>query len=183
MPRTPRTFDPNGTYHIIGRGNNKSLIFHDENDYKTYLYILLQTKSLYNFYLYHFVLMPNHVHLLLKPNSDKLSHIMHAIQMNYARYFCKKYNFIGHVWQGRFKNVEIKNDAQLLSCGNYIEMNPVRAGLIVRPETWQWSSYRFYAFGEENDLVDPDPLFEFPTKNNQARFVYQATLIKTRATY
>ncbi len=182
MPRPPRLIDPEGTYHVISRGNNKSLIFHGENDYKTYLDILLQAKRLFGFCLYHYALMPNHVHLLLNPTGDKLSKIMHAIQMNYARYYCKKYNFVGHVWQGRFKSIVIENDAQLLSCGNYIEMNPVRAGLVNRPEDWEWSSNRYYAQGAINSLIDPDPLFISPEAiTDIIRQKYQQTLDKTRA--
>ncbi len=182
MPRPPRKIDPNGTYHIISRGNNKSLIFHDTNDYKVYILLLTEVKRSHGFYLYHYVLMPNHVHLLLKPNGDKLSKFMHAVQMKYAKYYCKKYNFIGHVWQGRFKNVEIGNDAQLLACGNYIEMNPVRAGLVYRPEDWEWSSYNYYAHGAKNPLVDPDPLFISSGGITETiRQKYQQTLDKTRA--
>jgi putative transposase len=125
--------------------------------------------------------MPNHIHLLLKPNVDNFSACMHLIQMSYAKKYCWKYHFIGHVWQGRFRSSLIENDAYLLACGNYIEMNPVRAGLTHLPEYWEWSSHRFYAFGEANDIIDADPLYKsFGDSETSRRVFYRQTLQMTR---
>ena len=182
MPRAPREINPEGIYHIIARGNNKSPVFHDANDYLKYLSILNEAKEQYGFSIYHYVLMPNHVHLLLQPNCEKLSLFMHDIQMNYAKSYCKKHAFVGHVWQGRFKSLPIENDAYLFACGNYIEMNPVRAKLVGLAEYWRWSSYTHYACGEENNLLNPDPLFE-TLGNDEAtrRLAYVQLIEKTRA--
>jgi putative transposase len=182
MSQNLRDIDPNGVYHIISRGNNKSTVFLDSADYLKYLTFLRKAKRLYSFSLYHYVLMPNHVHLLIKPNNHDLSRVMHLLQMSYAKYFCKKYQFVGHVWQRRFKNLTIKNDAYLFACGNYIEMNPVRAFFCELPEAWRWSSYEYYAFGAKIDLVDRDPIFETLAKNETERMSSYRTFInKTRS--
>lgn len=182
MARPLRLIDPDVAYHVISRGNNKSSIFHGTEDYKKYLSVLDKAKEVYGFSLYHYVLMPNHVHLLIRPNESDLSVFMHVIQMSYAKYYCKKYGFVGHVWQGRFKSLSIENDSYLFACGNYIEMNPVRARLTVSPKAWAWSSYHVYAFGAGNPRVDADPLFETLAKNEEDRHgLYRELLDKTRA--
>ncbi len=182
MARAPRLIYPDETYHIICRGNNKSSIFHCPEDYAWYLTALEEAKRRYGFSLYHYVLMPNHVHLLLRPNDGGLSESMHVMQMRYAKHYCKKYRFIGHVWHSRFKSLLIENDAYLLACGNYIEMNPVRAGLVTIPDDWGWSSYRYYAHGEDNSIVEADPLFvSFKEIKNDIRAMYRQTLHLTRA--
>jgi hypothetical protein len=100
--------------------------------------------------------------------------------MNYAKQYCQKYEFVGHVWQGRFKSMKIESDAYLLACGNYIEMNPVRAGLTDNPKDWTWSSYAYYAQGQRDDLINDDPLLEASRWNVNARLLYQQSLDKTR---
>lgn len=106
---------------------------------------------------------------------------MHRIQLMYAQRYCKKYQFIGHVWQGRFKNLLIESDSYLFACGNYIEMNPVRAGLVTLPEDWEWSSYRYYAFGAPDPIIEPDVLFEALGRSmKERREAYRQTISKTR---
>lgn len=168
-------------YHIICRGNNKSIIFRRPGDYGHYLSLLKNAKHLYGFDLYHFVLMPNHVHLLLKPHADNMSELMHVIQMGYAKYFCGTYRHIGHVWQDRFKSIHIENDPYLFACGSYIEMNPVRAGLVAHPEDWGWSSFQHYAT-KPMTIVDTDPLFEsFRGSEEEKRVAYRKALFLARA--
>lgn len=184
MARAPRSIDPEGVYHVICRGNNKARIFHRSEDYEKYLSILQGAKRSYGFLLYHYVLMPNHVHLLLKPTTHAFSACMHQVQMKFAKDYCQTHHFVGHVWQGRFKSLLIENDAYVMACGNYIEMNPVRAGLVDLPDKWQWSSYRWYAFGEANELIDADPLFKVFEAQDRVRdhqLVYRQTISKTRA--
>jgi len=158
MPRIPRTYAPDGVYHILSRGNNRARIFHDHHDYRSFLQIVGHYKKVFGFKLYHYCLMPNHVHFTIQPNSE-MPKFMQRIKLTYSKVFRDRYAFVGHVWQGRYKSLHIDNDAYLLACGNYIEMNPVRAGLVTKPENWPYSSYRFYAYGEKNTLVDMDPLY------------------------
>ncbi len=161
MSRLPRkaVVRPECYYHLVARGNDKARIFHCESDYRRYLEFVTEAKARYRVFLYHYVLMPNHIHMEVEPTEGDLSSFMHAIQSPYAKFYCKKYGRVGHVWQGRFKCSWIDTDAYLFACGNYIELNPIRAKLVKKTEDWPFSSYRFYAFGEKDDLIDADPLY------------------------
>jgi putative transposase len=172
MPRAARQVDQNGIYHVICRGNNKSMIFHDENDRLFYKALLKDTKNRLPFRLLHYVLMGNHVHLLiaLEP-AGPLSNIMKKISQSYAEYYCRRYGHVGHVWQGRYKNLHVNRDSYLLACGIYIEMNPVRANITASPGEFPWSSYKHYAFGRRDELVDDDPLYSALGSNNEQRRV------------
>jgi putative transposase len=142
---------------------------------------LLKAKHAFGFLMYHYVLMPNHVHLLIKPEDGKFSSCMHQIQTSYAKFFCKKYGSVGHVWQNRFKSLSIETDSYLIACGNYIEMNPLRAGIVSQPDEWRWSSCRFYVRGETNLLLNTDPLYESLGKNEEdRRIIYKQLLPNTR---
>ena len=99
--------------------------------------------------------MKNHPHLAIEiRNGISISKIMQAINLSYSIYFRKRYNYIGHVWQGRFKSNPIGKDSYLLKCLRYIDQNPVRKGLVRDPADYKWGSYRYYAFGEKNPLLD-----------------------------
>ncbi|MEW6095865.1 MAG: hypothetical protein AB1567_04980 [bacterium] len=89
-----------------------------------------------------------------------MSKAMQGITLSYTQWHHKKYGSVGYLWQGRFKSMVIERDAYLLECGRYIERNPLRAGIVSDPGKYQWSSYRVYALGEDNNLVDIDPLYE-----------------------
>jgi putative transposase len=173
MPRIARIVFDNALLHIFNRGNAKQIVFHDDEDFEHFLYILAYFKEKYGFKMYHLCPMPNHFHFEWEiPQAKILSPAMHDITQTYTRYHHQKYQTVGYLWQGRFKNLIVeKGDYQLL-LGGYIERNPVRAGLVERPEDWRWSSYRFYAFGEPMrlwikvngmkkcvDLIDEDPIY------------------------
>lgn len=132
--------------------------------------------------LCHYTLMPNHVHMIIKPNRPSLAGFMKSLQGRYAVYYCKKYHTAGSIWQGHPKALLIDNDAYLVACGNYIEMNPVRAGLVSDPRDWPYSSYRHYAYGEMDDLIDDDPLYSILGKNSDERQRrYRLMIGKTRS--
>ena len=150
--------------------------------YVFYRNSLLELKRLYPVLLHHYALMPNHVHLLMTPMGEGLSEFMKILQNRFAKRFCSLYAFRGHVWQGRFKQRHIKSDADLFACGNYIEMNPVRAGLCLSPDIWSYSSYRYYAFGDHDPLVDDDPFYAMMGRNLAERQRAYCELVdKTRA--
>ncbi|MBI5152291.1 transposase [Candidatus Peregrinibacteria bacterium] len=160
MTRPLRTTPPNFIYHVITRGNNKQQIFINEIDYQYYLQLLIKYKNRYKFLLYHYVLMPNHVHLMIEPTDEgSLSKIMQCINISYVYYFRKKYGGIGHFWQDRFKSMMLYNEQYFLKCESYIELNPVKAGLAKQPEDYRWSSYKTYASGELNQAVTYDRLY------------------------
>ena len=156
MPRTARIAPKEFVYHVLTRGNNKQAIFKDENDYLKYIEILKKYKEKYLFKLYHYVLMTNHVHLVIEPSQEggELYQIMKGINLSYAQHFKNKYKYTGHFWQDRFKSIIVSKDEYLLTCGSYVELNPVRARMVKEPKEYRWSSYGANAYGKKNDLVD-----------------------------
>lgn len=161
MPRTARVAPKEHIYHILTRGNNRQDVFGDEEDNRRYLDILLRYKEKYHFNLYHYVLMTNHVHLVIEPSEGggNLSEIMKGINLAYARHYKRKYSHIGHFWQDRYKSIIISKDEYLLACGSYVELNPVRAKMAEDPKDYRWSSYRVYAYGTRNVLIDEHPVY------------------------
>jgi putative transposase len=162
MPRTARIAPKDYVYHIMTRGNNRQRVFKDDEDYKRYLELLRQYKLKYKYKLYHYVLMSNHVHLVLQPSSHggALAEIMKALNISYAYHYKKKYKHTGHFWQDRYKSIIVAEDEYLLACGSYVELNPVRAHLVEDPKDYQWSSYRRYAYGADNLMVDNEPVYQ-----------------------
>jgi putative transposase len=175
MPRTARIAPKEFVYHILARGNNKQDIFKDEEDFKQYIDILLKYKSKYNYKLYHYVLMTNHVHLVIEPTETggELSQIMKGINLSYAQYFKKKFNYTGHFWQDRFKSIIISKDEYLLACGSYVELNPVRAGMVKDPKDYPWSSYTANAYGGKDDLLDQHIIFDKLSTEETVRKEYR----------
>lgn len=160
MPRLARSVVPEAIYHVIARGNNRRVVFHDDEDFLAYRSVLLHYKQELPFLLHHYVFMSNHVHMIIRPSAQAtLAAIMQGISLKYSLYYKKKYGFIGHLWQGRFKNLLIDKDGYQLICGVYIELNPVRASITKNPMDYKWSSYGAYACGERDELVDFDSLY------------------------
>src|SRR3989338_1579089 len=161
MSRAPRISLEGLVYHVINRGNNRQDVFRDEEDFDTYLKTIIRFKKKYSFKLYGYCLMKNHTHLLLEPvKPGTLSKIIQSITLSHIRLYHSKYKSSGHLWQGRFKNPIIQTDEYLLQCLKYIELNPVRANRVARPQDYRWSSYKFHAFGkDEYRLLDKDPAY------------------------
>lgn len=161
MPRIARIAPRGHIFHILTRGNNRQDVFRDEIDYQKYLEILERYKEKYQFKIYHYVLMKNHVHLVLEPQEEggSLAEIMKGINLSYAQHYKRKYNHIGHFWQDRFKSILISRDQYLLACGSYVELNPVRAGIVRAPRDYRWSSYRAYAYGKKDSLIDEHSIY------------------------
>jgi putative transposase len=164
-----RIFTPGFPYHVICRGSQRTSLFPEASDFDKYLSILLEAKRKFEMKIHHYALMPNHVHLLVSPTLNNGSAFMRHLNMTYAKYSCKKREIIGHVWKNHFKNPVIQSDAYLLACGNYIEMNPVRWGLVVEPGSWKYSSFLHYAKGETNALIDDSPLYQEFGKTSEER--------------
>jgi len=160
MPRQARIGLPNHVYHVTNRGNNRDRVFLDEEDFRKYLEILARYKSKEGFRLYHWVLMNNHVHLLLAiPEGGSLAKAMHGINLSYTSWFNRKYNRVGHLWQGRFKSLPVENDKYLLACGRYIERNPLRVGLVESLGGYFWSSFLAHAEGRQDGITDRHGIF------------------------
>lgn len=147
-------------YHIFNRGNAKSEIFHDESDYLHFIKILKKYSSERNFGVYHWVLMPNHFHLLAELKKPKqLSSLMAGITRAYVHYYHAKYQSAGHLFQGRFKSQPIEKETYLLSCARYIEKNPIKANLSSIADRYSFSSALFYTQNINDGLTKEDPLY------------------------
>ena len=145
MGRIKRIYYNNAVYHISIRGNNKQVILREDLDKIVFLKTLRKFKNRFKFKLFGFVIMDNHVHLVIETNdSINISKIMQAVALSYSQKFRHKYNYTGYVWQGRFKSNVIESDRYILDCLNYIHNNPVRAEMVKNVKNYTWSSYHFY---------------------------------------
>lgn len=134
-----------GYYHIYNRGNNKQDIFLDDSDYIFYLQRLRQAKEKQKASIICYCLMPNHIHLLVKQNSEiPIYRLISSIHTSYSMYFNRKYGKVGHLFQGRFKQNGVDKDKYLLQLSSYIHLNPLMNGLVNKLKDYQWSSYPDY---------------------------------------
>jgi len=173
MARRPRLFIANVPCHIVQRGNNKIPIFLTGGDYLFFLEVLQEAKIKHPCFIHSYCLMTNHFHLLIEPTKEvnNVSLLIKLLGAKYVRYINTKYKRSGTLWEGRFKSSLIDRELYFLSCLRYVEMNPVRAGLVSSPELYRWSSYRVRAFGEKNPIVDIDPWYDSLGCNSAERQV------------
>jgi putative transposase len=140
MPRIARAIAVGSPHHITQRGNYRQVVFTDADDYLRFLEILARCAPRNELDIWAYCLMPNHVHLVAVPQrQDSLARTFHAVQMLYARYVNAKHNTGGHLWQGRFFSCAL-DERHVYAAVRYVEMNPVRAGLVPVPEAYPWSS-------------------------------------------
>jgi putative transposase len=160
MPRKPRIVLPGHPVHIIQRGNNRSATFYSDDDYRHYLDALTEASKECKCAIHAYVLMTNHVHLLVTPTTETgMSRMMQSIGRRYVLYINRTYKRTGTLWEGRFKHSLIQDDFYYLICSRYIELNPVRAGMVERPEGYPWSSYRHNAEGQINSIIQAHELY------------------------
>ena len=161
MPRTARIVVPNTPHHIVQRGHNKQSVFHEDDDYRAYLSMLRKWTREYEVKVYGYCLMTNHVHILLDPGSnvDSLALVMKRVAGKFARRFNGRHNRTGSLWESRFKSSPIQTDPYLLACCRYIDLNPVRAGIVEHPGTYPWSSFRQKASASAETWIDSDPCY------------------------
>jgi putative transposase len=161
MARMPRIVVPGQALHIIQRGNNRQPVFFRREDYPIYLEALQQAAVSHGCAVHAYVLMTNHVHLLLTPElTEGPSRMMQAVGRAYVHYVNRHYRRTGTLWEGRFKSALINSERYLLTCSRYIELNPVRAEMVNHPGAYRWSSYRCNALGRQNGIITPHPLYE-----------------------
>lgn len=160
MPRGPRKVYGGALLNVISRGNNKRIIFRKDADYTSFKKLLHKYANEHRLTIYHYCLMRNHVHLIVKTSeASSLAKAMHKLQLAYFYCFKRRYGYVGRFWQGRFYSTLIENEAYLLTVGLYVESNPVKAGLVSNPEDYQWSSHNIYAYGHQDKLIDLDPCY------------------------
>jgi len=160
MPRKPRFNLPGIPQHLIQRGNNREPCFFTKADYQRYLDDLSESVDRFSCQLHAYVLMTNHVHLLVSSTDTYgISQMMQALGRRYVCYVNRRYNRTGTLWEGRFKAGLIDSENYLLTCMRYIEMNAVRANMVDHPAEYRWSSYAANAQGQQNPIVTPHPLY------------------------
>lgn len=158
MPRKPRFYVPGAPVHAVQRGHNRSAVFFDDLDYLEYLRCLKQAADSCGGAVHAYVLMTNHVHLLLTPErTDSVGRLFQSLGRHYVRYVNDTYQRYGGLWEGRYKCNVIESQAYLLSCMRYIELNPVRAGMVDHPAEYRWSSYASNALGVSNAVLTQHP--------------------------
>jgi len=160
MPRRSRLIVPNIPLHIIQRGNNRQACFFTEEDYLSYLAWLREYAQSKECSIHAYVLMTNHVHVLLTPkHSNSAGTLMKSLGQRYVQYINRTYKRSGTLWEGRFRSSIIQQQEYLFSCQRYIEMNPVRAGIVKHPGEYRWSSYQINGQGKESDLLSHHALY------------------------
>jgi putative transposase len=142
-------------YHVTSRGNERKKIFLGRTDYERFRTYLKEGRAKYRFILHGYVLLVNHYHLLIETPDGNLSRIMHFLNSSYSTYFNLKHKRGGHLFQGRFKAHLVDKDSYLLELSRYLHLNPVRAGLVEKPEAYPYSSYRTYIGSTADEIVYP----------------------------
>lgn len=160
MARLPRLTVPGYPHHIIQRGNNRQAIFASPEDYQL-LSALLQEHALANKVAIHaYVLMSNHFHLLATPETaEGIPMLMQAVGRRYVRHFNMKLGRTGTLWEGRYKSTLIQAERYLLTCMAYLDLNPVRAGMVIEPAAYPWSSHAHHIGRAVDRLLTPHPLY------------------------
>jgi putative transposase len=160
MARLPRLSIGGYPHHVIQRGNDREAIFVDRDDYLRYLQALAEVTRSLEVAVHAYVLMPNHVHLLMTPSDAKaVGRAMQAIGRRYVRWFNDRHARTGALFEGRYRSALVEADRYLLACMRYIELNPVRAGIVQRPDEFPWSSYRHHAGLFTDTNVSDHPLY------------------------
>ena len=160
MPTSKRQVYDGAIYHIVQKGNNSQQLFKETKDYYKFISLTKKYKDKYSFELYNYCLMNNHVHFLMKVfKKEELAKLMQGIFQAYRFYFKQKYQYTGYLYQGRYKSKIIEKNKYLLECARYIETNPLRAKLVKALKDYKWSSYAFYAYGQQNTLLTQNPLY------------------------
>ena len=151
---------PNVPVHLIQRGNNRELCFFADDDYRFFLEWLEEYARSESCRMHAYVLMSNHVHLLLTGEQpDSIGNLMKRLGQRYVQYINRSYRRSGTLWEGRFRSCLANEEHYVLGCYRYIELNPVRAGMVEHPAEYRWSSYRVNGQGEQSTLIHPHKLY------------------------
>lgn len=160
MPRPKRICIPGLPHHIVQRGNNRHATFYHDDDYDAYLAFLDEAALQHGLSVHAYALMTNHVHLLLTPSSaDGLSLTMQAVGRRYVTYINKTYRRSGTLWEGRFRGAVVDSERYCLCCYRYIDLNPLRAGLVDHAAEYRWSSFQSNGLGQSDRLLTPHALY------------------------
>lgn len=160
MARLPRLVIPHQPHHVIQRGNDRQSIFRDADDYTIFLNWLREGAKQFKVAIHAYVLLSNHVHLLVTPSDEMgLGRMMQWMGRYYVPYFNRKYARAGTLWQGRYKATVIESERYFMTCSRYIELNPLRAGIVADPADYAWSSYAHHTGIKADAVITDHPLY------------------------
>jgi len=160
MPRLRRLILPDIAVHIIQRGNNRMACFREESDYLLYLAHVRELSAALRCAVHAYCLMTNHVHLLVTPSTENACTVMmRDLGQRYVQYFNRRYERTGTLWEGRFRSCVTESAAYVLACYRYVELNPVRAGIVGHPGAYPWSSYAVNSGQRMDPLIAEHPEF------------------------
>jgi putative transposase len=181
MPRRPRLDLSGIPQHVVQRGNDRQPCFFADVDRQRYLQDLKEIALREGCSVHAYVLMTNHVHLLMTPTgSGQIARVMQALGRRYVRYINDRYHRTGTLWEGRYKSSLVDRDTYLLHCYRYIELNPVRAGMCPDPADYPWSSHGCNALGHDDPLIHPHPNYQrLGTTREQRCAAYRAITMET----
>ncbi len=153
MPRVARIIARDYPYHVTQRGNYRQIVFESDSDYRQYLAWLEEYSKKYSLDIWSYCLMSNHIHFVCVPRNDNsLSRTINTLHMRYSQYYNRKKGVTGHLWQGRYHS-SILDERHLYAAIRYVEKNPVRAGLVQKPEDYKWSSARGHCGIVSDDIL------------------------------
>lgn len=179
MPRKPRFVIPGVPIHVVQRGRSREPVFYDDADYRVYLGRLKEAADRYHCQIHAYVLMTNHIHILVTPSDTQgITRMMQFIGRHYVPYINHTYGGSGSIWEGRYKANLVQDESYLLTCMRYIELNPVRASMVRTPAQYKWSSFHRNGRGMEDELVVPHDLYQKLGKSNQIRQLAYKALFK-----
>jgi REP-associated tyrosine transposase len=160
MSRPPRYALPGVPQHVIQRGHNRQPIFFHEDDYRFYLACLHEITAMHATAVHAYVLMTNHVHMLMTPHRpNSLAKVLQALGRRYVPYINATYQRTGTLWEGRYRASLVDAEQYLFACYRYIELNPVRAGMVQDPVAYPWSSYQWHAYGQHDPAITDHALY------------------------
>jgi putative transposase len=181
MPRPVRLNLPDIPQHITQRGNNRQACFYSNEDYRLYLDLLHEACRNHDCSLHAYVLMTNHVHLLMTPSTPEgVSMVIRDLGRDYVRTINKTYRRSGTLWEGRFKSSLVDKTRYCLTCYRYIELNPVRAGMVNHPADYPWSSFRYNAMGQPDALITPHDCWLLLGESDEERVAVYRDLFKEK---
>lgn len=170
MPRRPRIQLAGIPMHLVQRGINREPCFFAEEDYHCYLHWLQKSAADWHCAIHAYVLMTNHVHLLITAERpDGPARLMQSLGRRYVQYINRAYRRSGSLWEGRYKSSAVQAEAYLFTCMRYIELNPVRAGMVSDPAHYRWSSYRYNGLGQADERLVAHPLYQSLGHNAEER--------------
>ncbi len=179
MGRLRRVEYTGGVFHVIARGNNKEYIFNENIDKGYFIKQIKETIAGMGYKVFGFVLMSNHYHLIVQIFDKKLQEIMHQINSKYSKYFNKKYERVGHVFQGRYKAILVQDERYLIDLLRYVHQNPVRAGICDSPDEYKWSSDVFY-LSNLPGFICIDVVLDILNKNRKTAIKMYSELMKEK---